>query len=288
MKQRTKHLAAWGLILMVVLIGAAGCERPVPDQPTPTLEIIISPQAPPATEEHQATTVSVLSSPTPGTPPPTFGWVVPSFTPTPEAPAAPTATPLSQVVQPPSATPTTDAASPTMPPTGVDITHTVAWGDTLFSLAQRYGVTVDAIVQANGLPNENFIRIGQILKIPQGVQQTPGGTTSTGTVVYTVQPGDTLYRIASIYGTTANAIAQQNGIVNPTLLQIGQQLTIPTSGTGSGVPSATGGVYVVQPGDTLSSIAARYGTTTWDIAYANNLPNANFIRAGQTLVIPGQ
>jgi putative chitinase len=171
-------------------------------------------------------------------------------------------------------------------PSPASVSHTVVWGDTLFGLAQRYGTTVDAIVRVNNLPNENYIRVGQVLQIPRGDQPVGVPAAPGGTVSYTVQPGDTLYGIASRYGTTVQAIAQANGVVNPAFIRVGQQLSIPTGSTAD-VPASPGGnVYVVVPGDTLSSIAARYGTTAWAIAYANNLPNANWIRVGQTLIIP--
>ncbi len=193
----------------------------------------------------------------------------------------PAASPTVQATSAPATA--TPVATVTPGPDGY-ITHRVEWGDTLYSLARRYGTTVDAIVAANGLANENFIRVGQVLKIRQGDQGTTPPT--GGTQTYVVQPGDTLYGIALRFGTTVAAIAQANGIVNPAFIRDGTRLTIP-SGT-SGTPSQSGSVYVVQPGDTLSSIAARFGTTYWAIAMANNLPNANFIRAGQTLIIPGR
>jgi LysM repeat protein len=115
---------------------------------------------------------------------------------------------------------------------------------------------------------------------------------ATGTVAqalspcsyYTVQPGDTLYSIARRYGTTVDAIAQANGILNPSYIYVGQVLCIPS---GYAPPPVTGGYYTVQPGDTLYSIALRYGTSVWAIAAANNLPNPNYIYTGQKLLIPG-
>jgi LysM repeat protein len=101
---------------------------------------------------------------------------------------------------------------------------------------------------------------------------------------YTVQRGDTLYSIARRYGTTVQAIAQANGILNPAYIYAGQVLCIPSGGA---PPPVTGGYYTVQRGDTLYSIARRYGTSVWAIAMANNISNPSLIYPGQALLIPG-
>ena len=101
------------------------------------------------------------------------------------------------------------------PDTG-SITYTVQAGDSLWLIAQRYGTTVDAIIQANNLTS-NILQIGQVLRIP--VSQSPY-------VEYTVRAGDTLWDLSRRYGTTVDAIMQANGLTS-TLLQIGQVLRIP-------------------------------------------------------------
>ncbi|MFN2273054.1 MAG: LysM peptidoglycan-binding domain-containing protein [Anaerolineae bacterium] len=101
-------------------------------------------------------------------------------------------------------------------------------------------------------------------------------------VIYVVQPGDTMYSIARRYGVSMWAIAEANGIVNPNFIYVGQRLIIPVC------PPAPGGtVHVVQPGETLTQISARYGVSVWAIAEANGLTNINYIYVGQRLVIPG-
>jgi LysM repeat protein len=104
--------------------------------------------------------------------------------------------------------------------------------------------------------------------------------------VHVVQRGETLWSIAARYGTTAQSIAQANGLSNPNYIYAGQRLTIPSNGGGGGGVAA-GGAYVVRAGDTLSSIAARHGTTVSAIMQANGLANANYVYAGQQLIIPG-
>jgi len=103
---------------------------------------------------------------------------------------------------------------------------------------------------------------------------------------YTVRWGDTLYSIARRFGTTVAAIAQANGIINPAYIRVGQVLFVPTWPAWP-PPPPTGFYYTVRPGDTLYSIARRFGTTHWALAAANHLPNPNCIYAGQRLFIPG-
>jgi len=110
-------------------------------------------------------------------------------------------------------------------------------------------------------------------------QPTPGGW-----VDYRVRSGDTLSGIAAARGTTVDELARVNSISNPNLLYVGQIIRVPAGSGGGGAP--TTGHYRVEPGDTLSEIAARFGTTVAAIVKANNLANANVIYAGQWLDIP--
>ena len=103
-----------------------------------------------------------------------------------------------------------------------------------------------------------------------------------------VQPGDTLYSIARRYGLDVWTLANANGIVNPHHIYVGQRLTIPGSCPAPApAPSPSDRVHVVQRGENLTLIAARYGVNAWDIARANGLRNLNFVWVGQRLVIPG-
>jgi LysM repeat protein len=99
---------------------------------------------------------------------------------------------------------------------------------------------------------------------------------------YTVRWGDNLTRIAAWHGTTVERLATLNGIVNPNWIFAGQSLCVQSA------PSQPEGTYyTVRWGDTLSSIAWRFGVGYWDLASANNLHNPNWISAGQVLWIPG-
>lgn len=166
-----------------------------------------------------------------------------------------------------------------LPPTG-GTTYTVKAGDTLYSIAKKYNVTVDALAKANNITNYNLIRVGQVLVIPGTTPPPPPPAT---TVKYTVKAGDTLYSIAAKYKTTVTAIAKANNITNINLISVGQVLTIPTT---QAPPPATTVKYTVKAGDTLYSIALRYNTTVAAIAKANNITNVNSISVGQVLTIP--
>jgi murein DD-endopeptidase MepM/ murein hydrolase activator NlpD len=98
--------------------------------------------------------------------------------------------------------------------------------------------------------------------------------------------GETLYAIAQHYGTTIEAIAQANHIANPHLIQVGQRLIIPSSDDSPPLPLPAQ-IHIVQPGETLTRIARRYGTTVSAIVEANYLANPSLILVGQRLAIPG-
>ncbi|WP_404334252.1 LysM peptidoglycan-binding domain-containing protein [Planococcus rifietoensis] len=166
-----------------------------------------------------------------------------------------------------------------LPPTG-GATYTAKAGDTLYSIARKYNVTVAALAKANNITNYNLIRVGQVLVIPGTTAPTPPPATS---VKYTVKAGDTLYSIASKYNTTVAAIASANKITNINLISVGQVLIIPVK---QAPPPVTTVKYTVKAGDTLYSIARKYNTTVTAIAKANNITNVNSIRVGQVLIIP--
>lgn len=99
-------------------------------------------------------------------------------------------------------------------------------------------------------------------------------TTNNTDIVHTVVKGETLSSIASKYGTTYQALAKYNGIVNPNIIHVGQKIKVPSE------------FYIVKAGDTLSQIAAKYGTTYQTLAKYNNISNPNVIHVGQKIRIP--
>jgi len=159
------------------------------------------------------------------------------------------------------------------------VVHTVQPGENLYRIALRYGTTVRAIAAANHISNPNLIYVGQRLVIPTG-----GSTPPPGSCIYVVRRGDTLYSIARHFGVSLATLARVNHIANPSLIYVGQRLTIP--GCGPVPPAPVGFWYTVRAGDTLYSIASRFGVSVWSIVAANHIANPNIIYVGQRLFIP--
>ncbi len=151
---------------------------------------------------------------------------------------------------------------------GQQQTYVVQRGDNLTRIAQQYGTTVNAIVQANGIVNPNLIFPGQVLVIPAGgavvtpvpTPTTPGQPPETCT--YVVQRGDTLFRISLRFGTTVNTLASFNNIANPNLIFAGQTLVVPCAG-GAPLPPATPAPGTTPappaPPSTSPSVGFAYG-----------------------------
>lgn len=161
------------------------------------------------------------------------------------------------------------------------LTYRVVWGDTLTSIAGRFGTTISTILQANPqITNPNRIYAGQDLEIPTGdttpTPEPPPGTTPTptppptGSQIYVVQPGDTLSAIARRFNTSVTAIAQVNGISNVNYIYVGQRLTIP--GTGSPPPGNAGFALGAQTLNMDNNARLEEAGMTW-IKYQYKWPS---------------
>jgi LysM repeat protein len=161
-------------------------------------------------------------------------------------------------------------------------------GETLAQVATLYGTTTQALVDANGLSNPNLIRIGQQLAIP-GSTPAPATTpvTAPPTATHTVAPGETLDGIALKYGTTAEAIAAANGIIDPSVIYIGTTLRLSGEAfVATPPPTPSPMIHTVAPGEILANVASLYGTTVTELVTTNGIANPNLITIGQQLQVP--
>lgn len=160
--------------------------------------------------------------------------------------------------------------------------YIVQYGDTLLTIARRFGVTVAALKSANGLTSDT-IYAGEVLKIPAPVPAATRTPTPVGQATYVVQPGDQLLVIARRFGVTTRAIRIANGLASDNIYA-GQVLIIPPPAP-TQAPIPPGQSYTVQPGDQLLRIARRFGVTLSALKAANQL-TSDTIQPGQVLVIP--
>ena len=158
-------------------------------------------------------------------------------------------------------------------PVGGDY-YTVKKGDSLWSIANKFGTTVKKLKEINKL-STNVLKVGQTLKITSVEETIPDEY-----LLYTVKKGDTLYDIAASYGTTVETLKTINNLGNSNLT-INQQIFIPKD-TKSSVNK---NIYVVKNGDTLFDIAKLKGVTVNEIKEANNL-KTDTLQIGQVLNIP--
>ncbi|MCB9450307.1 MAG: LysM peptidoglycan-binding domain-containing protein [Anaerolineaceae bacterium] len=173
---------------------------------------------------------------------------------------------------------------PSQPTTGTGVRlHTVQAGETLQTIAARYGTTWQVLAAVNGLVNPNFVYTGQQLTISTVFSATTPTTTPAtgGPLVHTVQAGETLQTIAAQYGTTWEVLAAVNGLVNPNFVYTGQLLTISTVS-----PTTAATYHTVLVGEDLFRIALQYGVTVQALAAANGIYNINLIYPNQRLIIP--
>ena len=219
-----------------------------------------SPSATPTATPTPTPTATPTATPTPA----------PTATPTP----APTATPTPTPTATPTPTPTTSAS-----PAPVS-TYTVVRGDSLSGIASRFGTTTRNLLSVNGITNANMIRAGQVLKLSSDAVAP--------TTTYKVVARDTLSGIAARFGTTTRNLMSLNGLSNANSIRIGQILKVmgtptaaaPATPASTTTPSTT---YTVVARDTLSGIAARFGTTTRNLMALNGITNANMLKVGQVL-----
>lgn len=218
--------------LLVVLLLLAGCYMPAAPDVTPTPsqqdveEVYMATVAAQAVQTSVAMTEMAVASP-PATETPTPPPPVPEET-TPEPTPAPTEIPTVVPMETPTSTPVPPPISVTEvapPPASAERTHVVRQGEWLLQIARQYGVDWRELAAYNNIVNPNRIYPDQVLRIPGTGGQPPTGNE----ILYTVQPGDNLFRIALRYNLNYLYLASYNGIANPHQIRVGQVIRIPVS-----------------------------------------------------------
>jgi len=160
--------------------------------------------------------------------------------------------------------------------------YIVVSGDSLYSIAQKFGITVKDLIETNNLGNNTNLTIGQELIIPDKNEENLPPTQEETINTYTVQSGDSLYSIARRFNTTVDTLKSLNNLTS-NILSIGKVLLLPTEIE----EPVTNNTYTVQSGDSLYSIARQFDTTVNELKSLNNLTE-NILSIGQILKIPGR
>ncbi len=185
----------------------------------------------------------------------------------------------------------------------------VKQGETLSDIAARYGVSVERLLQLNGIKDPKGLQVGTKLTVP-GAPSNPsrggssgsssqgsGGQGGSGRGNYTVKSGETISEIADRYGISSERLLALNGIRDPKGLQVGSRITVPTAGTakpskpasagGSSSPASRGPAnYTVKSGETISEIADRYGISSERLLALNGIRDPKGLQVGSRITVP--
>ena len=198
-------------------------------------------------------------------------------------------------------------------PASADVAHTVAPGETLWSIAAANNLTTRTVAAYNGLSEDAQVVLGSTIRVPttvegyaalqqaglvaapQAASAPAAAPASGGGGGYLVQPGDTLTGVAAANGLSVASLAAANGLAPDAFLIAGTQISLSGSAAGgvdaapsegAGAP-AVQGAYTVRPGDTLGSLAAGAGVPVEAMAAMNGLDPAGLLVAGTVIKLPG-
>ncbi|MER2135364.1 MAG: LysM peptidoglycan-binding domain-containing protein [Arthrobacter sp.] len=180
----------------------------------------------------------------------------------------------------------------------VPATHRIVPGDTVSSIAARYGLDLNEVLRINNLSPSSIIYAGKELKLT-GTAKAPSAPAAQAPApgTYTVKPGDTLSAIAAKHGVSLSTVLSANNLSMSSVIYPGEKLSLgsgtdaapaapaPAAPAAPAAPQA--GTYTVVAGDTLGAIAARHGVSLKSVLDANNLSMTSVIRPGQKLSLGG-
>jgi len=170
------------------------------------------------------------------------------------------------------------------------VRHTIRRGETLSTIARRYGVSVGAIKDANKMRSSRIIAGRQLtVPVPVGTayaRSSRRAVTASVSGEYRVRPGDTLWDIAKAHGTSVDRLARDNKLSSKRRIYPGQILRVPAPSGGVAQSTRTYSRYRVRSGDTLWDIARKHGTSVSTLTRLNHLSSRSRIYAGQQLLVP--
>lgn len=268
--------------LLAVLFLQPGCQRS-PASPEPTAEATIV--GDPMSEGELDPAFNANLPPVepaapregrfaPRRPMGTDGWVT-------NEPEAPTGQPLEPLAP----------LNPSSPPLAASSgeRYTIVRGDSLWSISQKLDVSLQALLDVNGLTRESVIYPGEELVVPSaGGARSMATAAPSGTTTYSVAVGDTLSEIAAAYGTSTRELQRLNDLDDPNIF-VGQTLVVPADRPErTRRPQETlssDDVHIVSRGETPGQIAARYGMTAQALMELNEITDPRSLQVGQVLRI---
>ncbi|MBC7725426.1 MAG: LysM peptidoglycan-binding domain-containing protein [Burkholderiaceae bacterium] len=188
-------------------------------------------------------------------------------------------------------------------------TYKVVAGDSISGIAGRYGLATASVLALNGLGWKSVIFPGQTLTLtnaaaPKQITPAPSAAPASASgSTYTIVAGDTIGKIAARFGVPTASLLSANGLGWSSIIYAGRTLTVPGGAAPVAVapvaapavsvtpaptaPVASGDIYTIVSGDTIGTIASKFGVSTASLLSANGLVASSIIYAGRSLTIPG-